>query len=325
MGFTVGVIGCGRWGLRHLATLEHLKSDGFIDKIFACDINPSRKNILPSNVDGFFEDWREMVHSEEFDLVSIVTPNSTHAPLGTAILKFGINVLVEKPLGVSISEVRELCAAAEKSEASLFSGYLLRYHSGIQFAQQLIQAKKIGQVKSLRYTKHSSRNKPEKADIIQNLASHAFSIIPELLDTEQIPLLTATVLTTDNKPAPLESANHAHFHMVYSFSNRPQPVNAEVQVGWGLEELSKLTIEGSRANLRIHFLTHDSIEQGSAHAGYAWVQTPHSNPPLEQQYREILDLETVTKDTISAHLQTAELLDKATSLASQWYQLTVEN
>ena len=281
--------------------------------------------MLSPGVDGFFLDWREMVHSDELDLISIVTPNSTHTSFAIALLELGMNVLVEKPLGVSLSEVRLLSAAAEKSTGSLFSGYLLHHHSGVQYAKNLIKAEKIGRVKSIRYTKYSSRNKPVGADVIQNLASHAFSIIPEILETKQIPLFTASALIKDNKPAPLESANQAKFNMVFSMFNSPQPVDVEVQVGWEQENISKLTIEGSRQNLRIYFQTHDSIELGAPWPGYAWVQTPHSNPPLEQQYRSMLDIQTPSKDKISTYLQTATLLDKATTLAQQWHQNNAEN
>lgn len=325
MGFNVGVIGCGRWGSQHIDTLLQLKNQGFVGKIFVCDIHPLRLANLPENLDGAFSDWRDMLSSEDLDLVSIVTPNSTHAPLGIELLKHGVNVLVEKPIGMSLEEVKRLTEAAEKSSGLLFSGYLLHHHSGFNYAKSLIQSRKIGKIKSIRYTKYSSRKKPEKANVIQNLASHAFSIIPELLEGRQSPLFTATAILKKDKPAPLLSADQAKFCMNYSGFEHPQGVDVEVHVGWCQENMSRLTIEGAKENLRIHFQKHESIEKGTLHSGYQWVQTPHSNPPLEQQYRRILSSPTSAKKEMVTHLQTATLLDKATSLAQHWYQENAEN
>lgn len=325
MTFNVGVIGCGRWGSRHIDTLLTLKAQGFIDKIYACDANPSRLTNLSETLDGVFSHWRDMIQSVDLDLVSIATPNSTHASLGSSILEHGLNVLVEKPIGISVGEVKQLADAAEKSVGSLYSGYLLRHHSGVQYAKTLIQSQNIGKVKSIRYTKYSSRKKPAKANIIQNLASHAFSTIPDLLEIEQLPLFTIAATLDNGKPAPLESASQAKFHMIYSGHDELESIDVEVHVGWGQDNVSQLTIEGARENLRIHFQRHDSIEQGTYHAGYSWVQTPHSKPPLEQQYRGILaDLPNAHR-SITTHLRTATLIEKATSIAQYWYQQNLEN
>ena len=325
MGFNVGVIGCGRWGSRHIDTLLKLKIEGFVGKIFVCDVNPLRLKNLSENVDGVFADWRDMLQATDLDLVSIATPNSSHASLGISILEEGLNVLVEKPIGTSLAEVKRLLEAAEVSTGLLFSGYLLHHHSGFQYAKDLIQSQNIGKVKSIRYTKYSARKKPEKADVIQNLASHAFSIIPELLENKQSPLFTVAALLENHKPAPLVSADQAKLHLSYSGGKRLHAVDVEIHVGWGQENMSKLTIEGAKENIRIHFQRHESVEKGALRSGYAWVQTPHSNPPLEQQYRSILANPSSNNKDISTHLRTALLLDKATSLAQQWYQENAEN
>ena len=325
MGFNVGVVGCGRWGSQHIETLLKLKNQGFIEKIFACDIHPLRLKNLPETLDGVYSEWHEMIQSEELDLVSIVTPNSTHTSLGIAVLEQGLSVLVEKPIGSSLDEVRRLGDAAVESKGRLFSGYLLHHHSGFQYAKNLIQSQKLGRVKSIRYTKYSSRKKPDKADVIQNLASHAFSIIPDLLGAEQIPLFTLALLLENQKPTSLDLASQAKFHMMYRDHEHLQPIEVEIQVAWGRESVSKLTVEGTKENLRIHFQRHDSIEQGTLHSGYRWVQTLHSNPPLEQQYRNILSAPSTTEKPLATHLQTATLLEKATRLAQQWHQQNLEN
>ena len=65
MSYYVGVIGCGRWGMKHIHLLE-MKKQGRINQVFACDINPKRR-ILPQSVDGKFSSWREMCSKISFN------------------------------------------------------------------------------------------------------------------------------------------------------------------------------------------------------------------------------------------------------------------
>ena len=89
MGFNVGVVGCGRWGSQHIDTLLKLKNQGFIEKIFACDIHPLRLKTLPETLDGVYSEWHEMIQSEELDHESIITPNSTHTSISIEDLEQG--------------------------------------------------------------------------------------------------------------------------------------------------------------------------------------------------------------------------------------------
>ena len=319
MAFNVGVVGCGRWGAKHLETLVELKRQGFIGGIYACDINSNRFDDLPSSIDGFFHNWLDMHRAVDLDLISIVTPNSLHSTLGVAMLQQGLNVLVEKPLGASFEDVKTLCDAAKKSAGSLHSGYLLRYHSGVELAKELIKEQDIGRVKSIRFTKYTSRKKPANANAIENLASHAFAMIPSLIGYKKSPLFLAAVTLEDRKPAPLATAPQAKFHMVYPSLGAASQIDVEIQVGWGQADRNQLTIEGMKQHIRLDFRLHDSIECGTHKTGYRTTPTTHSIPPLEAQYKHILSNSQSSQESAIDQLQTATLLDKATSLAQHWY------
>lgn len=325
MSYNVGVVGCGRWGTKHLETLVQLKSQGFIDRIYACDVNPNRLEAIGPLIDGVFQGWMEMHASVKLDLVSIATPNATHSLLGIAMLQQGLNVLVEKPLGASFEEVKHLCDAAQNSTGTLYSGYLLRYHPGIEYAQHLIKEHAIGQVKSIRYTKYSSRQKSANANVIENLASHAFALIPSFLVSESSPLFRVAVTLENDRPAPIPSALQAKFHMVYASQESRLQTDVEVYVGWGQADRNRLTIEGTKQHIRLDFREHKSIECGSQRTGYRTLPTPHSTPPLEAQYKHILSNNKPALENIDDHLRTATLLDKATSLAHQYHFQNVEN
>lgn len=51
------------------------------------------------------------------DVLSIVTPNSTHVPIAREAAASGIHVMSDKPAGISLAEVRELAKVLEQTDA----------------------------------------------------------------------------------------------------------------------------------------------------------------------------------------------------------------
>ena len=93
MTITVAVVGCGRWGSVHLASLAEMKSSGQVDRVIACDVD----EVVLNNVihaDATYSSVDEMVGAEQPNLAIVATPNPTHYPLGMALLKNGLNLLI---------------------------------------------------------------------------------------------------------------------------------------------------------------------------------------------------------------------------------------
>jgi len=57
--------------------------------------------------------------ADEFDLVVVGTPNSTHRPLALAALEHGLDVLLDKPIAVTATEADEVVAAAAAAGRTL--------------------------------------------------------------------------------------------------------------------------------------------------------------------------------------------------------------
>ncbi|MBN9022822.1 MAG: Gfo/Idh/MocA family oxidoreductase, partial [Rhizobiales bacterium] len=58
---------------------------------------------------------REGKRPDGIEVVSIVTPNDSHAPIARAFLKAGINVICDKPLSVTVKEAKELVVLTKKT------------------------------------------------------------------------------------------------------------------------------------------------------------------------------------------------------------------
>jgi len=61
-----------------------------------------------------YTDYKKMAQDGEIDAVSICTPNASHFPIAREMIENGKNVLVEKSMGVDVSECETLIELAEK-------------------------------------------------------------------------------------------------------------------------------------------------------------------------------------------------------------------
>ena len=89
-------------------------------------------------------DWRAVIDRKDIDVVDVAVPNHMHAPIVSAAAEAGKIVLCEKPLANSVEEAERMVAAASKVRTMVWHNY--RRAPAVQFAHQLIQEGKLGQI-----------------------------------------------------------------------------------------------------------------------------------------------------------------------------------
>ncbi len=121
------VIGVGSLGQHHARNFAELSREGKGEFVGVCDVNEENaKTIAEKNGCEYFTDWRELL--DKVDAVSIVTPTETHCEIACAFLERGVNVLVEKPIALTLEEADKMIETAEKSGAKLMVGHLERFN-----------------------------------------------------------------------------------------------------------------------------------------------------------------------------------------------------
>jgi predicted dehydrogenase len=122
----VGVIGCGLIAqVMHLPYLRELEDRFEIAAL--CDVSDEARAACAREygVSEEYASWQELI-SRPLDAVLVLTSGS-HAPIAVAAAKAGLHALVEKPMCFSVSEGREMIAAAEAAGTVLMVGYNKRY------------------------------------------------------------------------------------------------------------------------------------------------------------------------------------------------------
>lgn len=135
-------------GSAHLSCLKN----GYIKNaivVAACDINNEKcKSIAKKYPDiHIFNSAEELIKSGEVDAIIIATPHKYHSDIAISALENGINVLVEKPVDITVSKAKLLNDIAKKS-GKVF-GIMLNQRTNPLFvkAREIVKSGQLGKLK----------------------------------------------------------------------------------------------------------------------------------------------------------------------------------
>lgn len=91
-----------------------------------------------------YQDYREMLDKEKFDLVIFCPENSRHGEVAEAIAAHGAHMLTEKPMSASLPEALRMYRAAQAHGVELFVNWPSTWSSAVRKAKQLLDDGAIG-------------------------------------------------------------------------------------------------------------------------------------------------------------------------------------
>ena len=97
-------------------------------------------------------DWRELVNRADIDVVDINAPSDAHKEIAIAAAKAGKHLFCEKPLALTLSDAREMLAAAEAAGVKHMAGFNYRFAPAIRLAKKLVDEGRIGKIYHFRAT-----------------------------------------------------------------------------------------------------------------------------------------------------------------------------
>ena len=146
----VGIIGCGWIAGSHI---ESYKKQPDVEIVAGCDLIPGKAAAFfeKYGVEGVktdYADHKAMLadKSLKLDCVSVCTYNRTHAICTIDSLNAGVNVLLEKPMCVTLDEAVEIMRAEKKSGKVLSIGFQPRFDPNMQMIKKIVQSGELGQI-----------------------------------------------------------------------------------------------------------------------------------------------------------------------------------
>ena len=149
----IAVVGLGNMGSAHAGSVFGGQVPGGV-LAAVCDIAPARRQWAQENLPGVavFDDYTAMLEADVAEAVIIATPHYFHPPMAIEAFRKGLHVLTEKPAGVQVSAVREMCAAAEASGKVFGIMFNQRTHPLFRRAREIVQGGELGELKRLQWT-----------------------------------------------------------------------------------------------------------------------------------------------------------------------------
>lgn len=125
------LIGCGGRGVKSLAAWA--KKSQKLELLAVCDLDDARLASASQELGVPGEkDYRKLLARADIQSVIIATNTKWHVPIALDCVRAGKHVFVEKPLGVSTAQCRELVEAAEKAGIVGLVGYQARFSDFVQ-------------------------------------------------------------------------------------------------------------------------------------------------------------------------------------------------
>lgn len=153
----VGVISLGWMGRLHTRSFKQLQErfpeiDVKINLSVACDPIEETRRVAVDELgfDRAVAEYKDLLADPDVDVVSICSPNFLHKEIALAAIEAGKPFWIEKPMGVSAEESREIAEAAEKAGLITGVGFNYRHVPAVEKLRSLIAEGRLGRITNVR-------------------------------------------------------------------------------------------------------------------------------------------------------------------------------
>ncbi len=142
------LVGCGRIAVNHIKAVVN----NHLNMVAVCDLLPNRIDTLFENT-GYqesverYENFRKMVDEHpELELVSIATDSGVHAEIALYCIDKGINVIIEKPIAMSLADADEIIKRSKEKRVKVSACHQNRFNIAVQEMRRAVEAGRFGRI-----------------------------------------------------------------------------------------------------------------------------------------------------------------------------------
>lgn len=142
------LIGCGRIAVNHIKAAVNNK----LEIAAVCDVDLKQIDILfeKTNYTGNpdrYEDYKEMIKAHpEIELAAITTESGVHAEIALYCIDHGINVIIEKPMAMSMKDAEEIIRRSEEKHVKVSACHQNRFNVAVQEMRKALEAGRFGKL-----------------------------------------------------------------------------------------------------------------------------------------------------------------------------------
>lgn len=142
------LIGCGRISPNHVVAAKNNK----LEMVAFVDINEenARDKILKFDLESqdihVYTDYHLMLENEKPELVAIATESGKHAEIALACLEYGCNLIIEKPIALSLEDADAIIAKGKEKKALVCACHQNRFNKSIQKIREAVDKNRFGKL-----------------------------------------------------------------------------------------------------------------------------------------------------------------------------------
>ena len=141
------LIGCGRIAVNHMKAALNNE----LEIVAVCDVLPEKMEEILAKYDlqndetiKRYTDYKEMIEKEEIELASIATESGIHAEIALHCIEKGVNLIIEKPMAMSIEDADKIINLAEEKNVKVSACHQNRFNVAIQELRKAVEGGRFG-------------------------------------------------------------------------------------------------------------------------------------------------------------------------------------
>lgn len=252
----IALIGAGKMAKNYLSTLDHFPS-AKISIVLAKTNNNFKK------LSGKFiktTKIEDILTQKNIDAVIISSPANTHSQYLTIFQKLGINILVEKPLATSVSDIKKIHDS--KSKSKILISHTLLFHPAYQTIKKLVKNETITSMNFEGYNGYPRKD----TTLLWDWGPHPISLFLDILNK-----MPKTVSSN------FRSKNEVHFTL--QFANN---ITSTFRIGWNSsKKIRRFEIVTNKNRYLFDDLKYPNLEIYSLNGFNISYPKIESTPPLD--------------------------------------------
>ena len=186
----IGLLGCGRIGQVHARSIKALHDARVVA---VADALPAAAAALAQQTGAEVRDTADIVSAQDVDAVVIGTPTDTHFDLIQSAAKAGKAIFCEKPIDMSVDNIRVCINVVEQAGVPFLAGFNRRFDPNFATLRARIRAGDIGAVELVIITSRDPAPPPvsyieRSGGLFRDMMIHDFDMARFLMGEEFIRL-----------------------------------------------------------------------------------------------------------------------------------------
>lgn len=140
------LIGCGRISPNHIEAARNNE----LEFAAMCDVIPGA---MEEKSDWFgldsvrkYTDYKELLAAEKPELAAICTESGRHAEIALDCIAAGCNVIIEKPIALSIADADAMIAAGRNKGVVVCANHQNRFNKSVQYIRKALEEGRFGRL-----------------------------------------------------------------------------------------------------------------------------------------------------------------------------------